>query len=157
MIAACDLMKYYELVDRPLTVQNIRWNVIKSHQSQWKALKDKKELEAPDTPKITRTFPIIKWLAAFEDHLRQLIGVCMVPLYYVVCPDVPVGAAPPLAVDQAHSTEYGSVEIELTNRASHADPLFREDNQKVYFLIEEATRGISSSEAAKSEATMWGK
>ena len=34
MIAACDLMKYYELVDRPLTVQNIRWNIIKSHQSQ---------------------------------------------------------------------------------------------------------------------------
>ena len=112
-------------------------------------MKDKKESEAPDIPKITRTFPIIKWLAAFEDQLRQLIGVRMVPLYYVVCPDVPVRAAPPLAADQPHSTEYGSVEIELTNRASHADPLFREDNQKVYFLIEEATRGTQYAPTIK--------
>jgi hypothetical protein len=36
---------------------------------------------------------------------------------------------------------FGSVELDLINRAPHDDPLFNEDNSKVYFFLEEETRG----------------
>jgi hypothetical protein len=42
---------------------------------------------------------------------------------------------PTLMAGQPHSTEAGSVEMELTNRASHNHPLFREDNEAVYHLV----------------------
>jgi hypothetical protein len=50
---------------------------------------------------------------------------------------------------QPHSTEAGSVEMELTNRASHNHPLFREDNEAVYHRLEEATRGTSYAASLK--------
>ena len=64
----------------------------------------------------------------------------MIPLAYVIQidPQVP-GNAPPLAVNQPHSTEHGSVEGELVARAAHTHALFRDDNSVVYYHLEEAT------------------
>jgi hypothetical protein len=41
------------------------------------------------------------------------------------------------------------VELDLINRASHDDPLFNEDNSKVYFFLEEATRGTQYAASIK--------
>ena len=49
-----------------------------------------------------------------------------------------------------HSAATGLVEAELVERASHAHPLFREDNAKVYFYLEEATRSTSYATSVKS-------
>ena len=59
----------------------------------------------------------------------------MIPLAYVIRidPQVP-GLAPPLAPNQPHSTEHGSVEGELIARASHTHALFRDDNSGVLSL-----------------------
>ena len=104
--------------------------------------KDKKDADVPDCPKISCALPVMKWVEAFSEFLKQVIGVRMVPLFYVIHATANVDAVPPtLAPDQLHSNEYGSVENEMTFRASHEHPLFREDNQKVYFYLEEGTRG----------------
>ena len=90
----------------------------------------------------------MKWVEAFEDCMRQTVGVRMIPLYYVILPiaDVPTDL-PELVTDgndapaQPHSELYGSDELEMAFRASHDHHMFREDDQRVYFALEEETRG----------------
>ena len=86
---------------------------------QWKALKEIKDEHDPEIPKITKVLPIIKWTEAFQDFLNRDIGDRMFPLAYEIRIDSQVpGNVPPLAVNQPHSTEHGSVEGELVARAA---------------------------------------
>ena len=78
---------------------------------------------------------------AFQNFLNRVIGARMIPLTYVIQIDSQgQGTAPPLAANQPHSTEHGSVEGELVARASHTNALYRDDNSVVYYHLEEATR-----------------
>ena len=125
LTVACDLIRYYQTVGRDLTAANIQWNQAMSNfEIQWKALKDRKDEDDPDVPKTTKALPIIKWTGAFQDFLNRVIGARMIPLAYVIQidPQVP-GLAPPLAANQPHSTEHGSVEGELIARAAHTHAL----------------------------------
>ena len=142
LLAASDIVRYYETTGRPLTPNNLQWNtVIKNFAEQWKALKDRKDGDLPDVPKITKALPVIKWTQAFADYLHRVIGVRMIPLAYVTreIEAVP-GQAPPLMNGQPHSDEHGSVEVELVARARHNHALYRDDNASVYYKLEEATR-----------------
>ena len=148
---ACDLVRYYQTVGRDLTAANIQWNQVMSNfEIQWKGLKDRKDEDGPDVPKITKALPIIKWTEAFQDFLHRVIGARMIPLAYVIQidPQVP-GPSPTLAPNQPHSPEHGSVEGELIARASHTHALFRDDNSVVYYHLEEATRGTSYAASIK--------
>ena len=140
---ACDLVRYYQTLGRDHTAANIQWNQVMSNfEIQWKALKDRKDEEDPDVPKIAKALPIIKWTEAIQYFLHIVIGARMIPLAYVIRIDPQVPAiAPTLAPNQPHSTEHGSVESELIDRASHTHALFRDDNSVVYYNLEEATRG----------------
>ena len=112
LIVACDLIRYYQTVGRDLTAANIQWNQVMSNfEIQWKALKERKDKDDPDVPKITKALPIIKWIEAFQDFLNRVIGARMIPFAYLIRidPQVP-GNAPPLAANQPHSTEHGLVE-----------------------------------------------
>ena len=117
---------------------------------QWKALKDRKDEDDPDVPKITKALPIIKWTEAFKDFLHRVIGARTIPLAYVIRidPQVP-GPVPTLAPNQQHSTEHGSAEGELIARVSHTHALSRDDNSVVYYHMEEATRGTSYAASIK--------
>ena len=148
---ACDLVKYYTAVGCDLTVANLQWyTVIKNFDIQWTALKEKKGDDSPETPKISKVLPDIKWTEAFQDFLNRKIGNHNIPSAYIFC-DVqnPPDAAPPLAPGQPHSLEYGSVEAELITRALHAHALFCNDNSDLYFLLEEATRGTQYAVSIK--------
>ena len=74
----------------------------------------------------------------------------MIPLAYVIHEHAnPPGAAPPHANSQPHSEEHGSVEMDMIMHASHDHALFREDNAKVYFKLEEATRSTMYAASIK--------
>ena len=151
LTVACYLVRFYQTVGRDLTAANIQWNQVMSNfEIQWKALKDRKDEDDPDVPKITKASPIIKWTEGFQDFLHRVIGAMMIPLEYVIRidPQVP-GVAPTLAPNQPHSTEHGSVESELIARASHTHALFRDDNSVVYYHFEEATRGTCYAASIK--------
>ena len=151
LTVACDLVRYYQTVGRDLTAVNIQWNQVMSNfEIQWKALKDRKDEDDPDVPKITKALPIIKWTEAFQDFLHRVIGARMIPLAYVIRIDPQVPAvAPTLAPNQPHSTEHESVESELMARASHTHAHFRDDDSVVYYHLEEATRGTSYAASIK--------
>ena len=151
LTVACDLIRYYQTVGRGLTAANIQWNQVMSNfEIQWKVLKEWKDEDDHDVPKITKALPTIKWTEAFQDFLNRVIGARMIPLAYVIQTDPQVpGNAPPLAANQPHSTEHGSVVGELVVRAAHTHALFRDDNSVVYYHLEEATRGTSYAASIK--------
>jgi hypothetical protein len=148
---ACELVRFYATVGRPLTAANIQWNsVILNFEIQWKAMKVRIDGDEPETPKIAKGLNIMHWSESFKDVLRQCFGVRSIPLIYVTRDNEAVPAAiPPLAAGQPHSVEAGSVEEELIARASHNHPLFREDNGLVYFKLEAATRGTAYAASIK--------
>ena len=147
----CDLVWYYDTVGHDLTAPNMCWNQVgKNFEIQWKALKDRKEEDPPEVPKITKTLPIMKWTEAFQDYLHRVIGVRVIPLAYIIRADsgVPM-PAPPLAPNQPHSEVHGSIEYELVERASQEHPLFRDDNSEVYLKLEEATHRMMYAASTK--------
>ena len=149
----CDLVRYYEMVGRVITVDNIRWNpVIKNFKKQWESLKKReKDENSIETPKISKSLPIIKWSEAFIDFLNRVIGTRMVSLAHFMRDDVVPGTPlPALAANSPHSEACSSIEAEIVSRVSHADPLCRDDNAKVYYYLEEATRGTLYAVSIKS-------
>ena len=140
---AAEAVRYYDSIGRTLTPGNLRYSTtLKSFELQWKSLKERKDNDQPDVPKLTKNLKIIAWSEAFTDFLARVIGVRNAPLTYVIRPEVDVPAvAPPLIARHPHSAEHGSVEGELIARLSHTSPIFRDDNNSVYHFLEEATRG----------------
>ena len=148
---ATDLIKYYDATGRDYTAANLQWtNVMKDFEIQWKALKVKQREDPPETPKISKALPVIKWTEAFRDFLNRVIGVRTIPLCYVIRETIGVPvAAPALAQNQPHSNDHESVEGELVARASHEHVLFRDDNASVYHYLEEATRSTAYAASIK--------
>ena len=117
---------------------------------QWKALKEHKDSDDPEVPKITKTLPIIKWTEAFQDYANHVIGVRMNPLSYAIRTEVSVLAvAPLLEINKPHSEEHGSVEAELVARVLHGHELCCEDNASIYYNLEYATRGMTYAASIK--------
>ena len=56
---------------------------------------------------------------------------------------------PPQEVNKPHSTEYGSIQVELVACTSHDHELYKEDNGSVYYHLEEATRRTIYSASIK--------
>ena len=150
LLAACDIVRYYETVGRTTTAGNMQWSpIIRNFSEQWKALKERKDDDI-DVPKITRSLPMLKWIEAFTDFLHRKVGSRTIPLAYVIHEQVEVPVvAPALANGRPYSTEHGSVEGELIARANHDHPLYHEDNAQVYYLLEEAIRGTSYAPSIK--------
>ena len=73
-----------------------------------------------------------------------------IPLAYITRETVNVPAIPPpQEVNKPHSTEHGSIEVELVAHASHDHELYKEDNWSVYYHLEEATRRTIYSASIK--------
>ena len=138
---ACDLVNYYRTVGHDLTAANLQWNtMMKNFDVQWTTLKETKGEDSPETPKISKALPVLKWMEAFQDFLNRKIRNRNIPLAYIIQDEPnPPAAALPLAPGQPHSIEHGSVEAELIAWALHTHALFQNDNSDLYFLLEEAT------------------
>lgn len=151
LLEISELIRFYETIGRRLTAENIMYDpTCKDFTEQWKALKARKSEDDPDVPKITKSLPIIKWTEAFDDFLSRTVGSRTIPLAYVTRDSSAVPAvAPPMEMNKPHSLEHGSVEGDLIARASHNHALFRDDNAKVYYLLEEATRGTPYAASLK--------
>ena len=157
---AAKAVRYYESVGRDTTAQNMHYtNTLKNFELQWKCLIGKSEADGPEVPKITRNLKVMRWSESFEIFLNRTHGVRKAPLSYVTRTEVlRTMPAPALANNRPHSNEHGSVEQETVARLSHDSPLYRDDNQKVYEHLEEATRNTPYAATIKPfEATKDGR
>ena len=139
---AAAAVRYYQTIGRETSAANMHFtNVLKNFGEQWEAIKQKEEDDEPDVPKITRTLPIVRWTESFEDFLHQIIGSRHISLAYLVRETVEAATpAPPLLNNRSYSHEHGSVMGELIARATHDHTKYKDDNQKLYSFLEEATR-----------------
>ena len=151
LTVASDLIRNYQTVGRDLTTANLLSNQVMSNfEIQWKTLKERKDEDEDDLPKITKALPTIKWSEAFQDFLNRVVGARMILLAYVIQIDSQVpGNVSPLSANQQHSTEHELVKAELIARAANTHALFREDNSLVYYHLEEAMRGTSYAASLK--------
>ena len=144
LTVAAEAVRHYNAVGRALTPAMIRWDpTLKNFKECAKALKSLADQDHPETPRIQRNLPIIKWVPAFRMVLKSCFGsVPHLSLLYVLREDpVPAGPISALATGQPYGSEYGSLHDELIARASHATPAYDLDNQAVLSKLEEATRG----------------
>lgn len=148
---AAHASRYYDAISRPLTAGMMHYgNCLIHFELQWNALVKRGEEDEPAVPKITRNLRVTRWSESFMDTLHRINGLRDTPLAYVIRPDAAVAAtAPALARNRPYSTEHGSVEGELVARLSHTNDVFRDDNAKVYQLLEEATRSTVYSSSLK--------
>ena len=143
---AADLIRYYQIVGRPVTQLNVRWNGHMTHYSQYMKARDAKdEDDTPSVPKVTKNLTITHWVDSFELHLEKCLGAHKVPLAYVIRErDVPE-AADALVAHRPYGARAGSITQELIMRASHDDPMYSHDNTRVYEMIEQAVRSTMYS------------
>ena len=138
---AADLVRFYNEIGRNIDSDSLDYDsVIRDFTKQWNAIKENKEAKDSDVPKILKSLPTIKWIEAFDDHLSMVIGVRNIPLSYVTRLNV----ASPDEIEEreegkAHSIGSSVVE-DLVVHADQRDAYFKTDNQRVYHLLEKATR-----------------
>ncbi len=141
MKVAANAARYYAAIDRTLTAGMMHYgNCLIHFELQWNALVKRGEEDEPNIPKITRNLRVTRWSESFNDVLHRINGLRHTPLAYVVRSEAAVAnQAPPLLRNRPFSDTHGSVEGELVARLSHTNAVFRDDNAKVYQLLEEAT------------------
>ena len=125
--------------------------IIKNFQHQWKALKERKKEGLASTPKESKTLAIIKWSKVFAHLLNIAIGARNVILSCVGrVDDSPSGTLPPLAPNSPHSEKYVLAEVELLVSVPRDHPLFKDDNAKVSWYLEEAARSTQREASIKT-------
>jgi hypothetical protein len=151
LLVAIVLIKYFIATGRDYTTTNLKWtHVMKNFETQWNALKVKQKEDPPETPKISKNLPVIKWTESYLDFLNRVISVRTIPLCYFIRETVNVPAAAlALAQNQPHSNENESVTGELVARTSHEHALLRDDNASVYHYLEDATRSTAYAASIK--------
>ena len=139
---AAAAVRYYACIGRETTAANMHFNnVLKDYGKQYESLIAKKESDEPSVPKISRSLPIVRWTESFEDFLHEMIGIRNIPLSYLIREVVPQAhPPPPLANNRCYSNEHGSMVGELIARATHNSTEYNDNNQKLFALLEEATR-----------------
>lgn len=136
-----DLIRYYDMVGRPIDVGAMRWNGIGQHYQQYMLARCKdNDDDDPALPKISKNLGITLWVDSFEMHLHRMKGCRDVPLAYVLRPQA-IPDPPDTRVNRRpYGTAGGSVIGELILRASHAHEMYTHDNNRVFEFIEEALR-----------------
>lgn len=146
---------YYMDTARTPTPQHMNYtNVLRGFYTEWEAVVQQSEGTKPTVPVLSRHQTPVRWIESFKDCLFRTFGVRDCPIAYVIRPSdaVPPEAEHPLLAGFAFSENGGSVLQEMINRYSHAHALYRTDNNMVYSLLDEATRGTMYAPTIKPYA-----
>ena len=93
----------------------MQWDpVLKNFALQFDALKALKDETKPDTPRISKALPVMKWAEAFRDIMHRCVGVRDIPLAYVIREiEIPPNAPTAIANGMPHAADAGSLQAEL--------------------------------------------
>ena len=141
MKAASELVRYYESVSIELTETKISWPVIENYEIQQKAIYLRIKQTVPDVLKIGKTTTVAKCNDSRMVYAGQVFGVRKSSLKYVIRYNGEVVMPhPTLVLNRPYSTLVGLVAGAQALRLSHTRPLFRDDNEQFYGILEEAVR-----------------
>ena len=127
---ASKLIWYYKSVSVPLTVINIKWNLMDNFEIHRKSMVDKSKQTKPDISKLSKNITVAKWDESIRVYASQVYGARKSTLEYLIRAKIAVAMPHPgLAAGQPHSAEVGYLQGEQDLRLSHTHPLYREDNK----------------------------
>eukprot|EP00957_Ditylum_brightwellii_P129230 9857111-Ditylum_brightwellii.AAC.1 len=108
-------------------------------------------------PKITEELLVMQWNDIFDDFLNQKICVRTISLSYMTrATALASWPASYHTVDLPHVEEFDSIKEELVAQASHTHPLYHEDNEAVYYYLEEAVPSTQYASSLKPyQADNW--
>ena len=148
---------YFSEIGRDIIPEGMNYtNILRGFYQEWEALLKLVKEDRPDVPILTKSQTPIRWMESFKDCLSRTFGVRNCPIIYVIRsdPNVPDENEDPIDIanGRAYSVEAGSVIQEMIRRLSHDHPLFSSDNNLVYSLLDEATRGTIYAPTVKPYA-----
>ena len=149
---AATTYEYYVNVGRDPSPNGMHYtNTLRKFWIEWEAFGKLTKQDRPDTSILLKNVTPVKWMESFVDFLSRVFGVRNCPLSYVIRDDntVPTEATESLLSDHPYSETGESARGEMVRRLSHTHPLYREDNNLLFSLLDEATRGTIYSPTIK--------
>ena len=139
---SANIVRHYAGIGRPLTQENMKYVILKDYDEHLKSVKALKKDQDIKLLHCGKTVVTLRWFEAAETFLSAFIDTRHCPLAYVVRDKaVPDPQRPPLLIDQCYSEEHHSIKDEMIAFLTHDHSLYKEDNAKLYELLEEALRG----------------
>ena len=111
---ATDIVCYYAGVRQPLTVEDMKYVILKDYNDHLKLVKALKQDQDIKLMKCWKNTVTVRWFEAAMTFFSRFIGAWDCPLAYVVHEEpLPDPQRPPLLVDKCYSDEYNSIKEEL--------------------------------------------
>ena len=153
LLIASKAYQYYVQISRAPTAANMHYNrVLKKFYIEWKAICEAADREVDlKLPVLSKNNPPLKWCDLMKHYLHANYGLRYILLDYIIRDNaqVPTEADDPLLnIEPFGASE--SVLAELVKRASHTHPLYKQDNEEVYRLLEQAARNSSYISTVKT-------
>jgi len=142
---AAECARFYHSIGRDLSKSNMSYLVMSIFWKQWQSLiSEKKSTDKTVFPKMDRNTSILKWTEAAANSFASVIGSRNAPLSYVIRPDIssPV-PLPPLEAGKPWAEIYGSIRSEMESCLTHDDPVFGDDNHKIFDMLHDSLQGTT--------------
>ena len=153
LLIASKAHQYYLTISRVPNAENMHYTrCLKKFYIEWKAIQEAADKEVDlKLPVLSKNNPPLKWCDSMKHYLHAQFGSRRIPLDYVIRDDHEVKPEneDPLLTDEPYGAS-GSVIAELVKRASHTHPLYKQDNEEVYRLLEQAARNSSYISTVKT-------
>ena len=154
---------YYLSISREPTAANMNYAlVLMSFYEEWEALLESIKNDPPEVPLLLKTTTPLKWMESFKECCYGTFGIRKTPLSYLLRDEsnVPAEADDPLQQRRSFG-KSDSVVDELIARLGHDGGLYKQDNAKLYGMLELATRGtiyaptVTSHSRKKDGRSAW--
>ena len=98
---------------------------------------------------VSKSFGIIRAMDIVPSHLRDRLGVRKIPLSYVIRERPNPGNAPLPEADNPTSANFASITEELIHYSPHQGDEYKEDNAKVFQILQDMVAGTSFKSSVK--------
>ena len=153
LISAAYTARVYAMIGREINSENMNRARLKKYDAHKKLIDEHEDPER--LPQVSKTFGIIKAMDLVPGHLRERLGLEKVALSYVIRneenpPPIEDLVNTPENPNSATGPSYDSIMDELIAHAPHTGTAFREDNAKVFQILQDMIAGTSFESSIKS-------
>ena len=136
------------MIGRGLIQDALNRNRLKIFEQHYELVTEHKD---PDKmPGIDKSFGIIKAMDLLPSHLRDRLGIRQVPLSYIICENEAPMTVENLGVDKATGESFDTIADELIQCVPLSGEQYKEDNAKVFQILQEMVNGTSFESSLKA-------
>ena len=119
-------------------------------ETQCKSMVEKSKQTKPDVPKLVKNTTVSKWNDSIRVHAAQVFGARKDAFEYLLrTNDAVVAPQPPLMLDHPYYAAAGSIQGEQTIHISLNHPLYRDNKNSFFAILEMDLRGTTNENSIK--------